>query len=116
VTGHPATADLQERLERLRHLRELKLRALPDPSSAAVRWLHDPAAFAQEAITWPAGQGLTVYQAEILRQLPIRRRLAIRGPHGLGKTAVNAIAVLFKFGGLVRACVAIQEQRDQPPH
>jgi hypothetical protein len=93
--GHPATADLQVRLERLRHLRELKLRALPDLSSVAVRWLHDPAAFAEEAITWPAGQGLTVYQAEILRQLPIRRRLAVRGPHGLGKTAVNAIAVLW---------------------
>jgi hypothetical protein len=94
-SGHPATADLQERLERLRHLRELKLRTLPDPSSAAVRWLHDPAAFAQEAITWPAGQGLTGYQAEILQQLPLRRRLAVRGPHGLGKTAVNAIAVLW---------------------
>lgn len=93
--GHPAATDIQVRLERLRHLRELKLQAHTGPSSAAVRWLHDPAAFAQEAITWPAGQGLTAYQAEILRQLPLRRRLAVRGPHGLGKTAVNAIAVLW---------------------
>jgi hypothetical protein len=95
VTGRPEIADLQKRLERLRHLRELKVRLLPDPSSAAVRWLHDPAGFAQEAIAWSPGQGLTAYQAEILQQLPLRQRLAVRGPHGLGKTAVNAIAVLW---------------------
>jgi hypothetical protein len=95
MTTPTVDADALHRLERLRHLRELKRRALPESPSAAARWLHDPVGFARDAIAWPAGQGLTPYQAEILSQLPRRRRVAVRGPHGLGKTSVAALALLW---------------------
>lgn len=36
----------------------------------------------------------TPYQEEILTQLPLRKRVCIRGPHGLGKTALMAWIVL----------------------
>lgn len=44
---------------------------------------------------WPAGQGLTAYQRECLAAIPVRRRVAVRGPHGLGKTTTSALAVLW---------------------
>lgn len=36
----------------------------------------------------------TPYQEEILTQLPLRKRVCVRGPHGLGKTALMAWIVL----------------------
>lgn len=39
--------------------------------------------------------GLTAYQRDVLAQLPVKRRVAVRGPHGLGKTGMEAIAVLW---------------------
>jgi hypothetical protein len=65
------------------------------PGGGTTRWLHDPVAFAQQAIIWPPGHQLTPYQAEILGQLPIRQRVAVRGPHGLGKSCANALAILW---------------------
>lgn len=46
-------------------------------------------------LAWPAGKSLTSYQAEILGELPTRRRVAVRGPHGLGKSSLAAITVLW---------------------
>lgn len=40
------------------------------------------------------GANLAGYQTEILTQLTSRRRVCVRGPHGLGKSAVAAWAVL----------------------
>ena len=51
-------------------------------------------AFAHDCITWPEGEGLTGYQDEILGEIPHRKRVAVRGPHGLGKTCIAAIALL----------------------
>jgi hypothetical protein len=51
-------------------------------------------AFAHDCLLWPEGQGLTSYQEEILTELPLQRRVAVRGPHGLGKTCLAAIALL----------------------
>lgn len=51
-------------------------------------------AFARDCIVWPEGEGLTVYQEEILTELPIRKRVAVRGPHGLGKTCLAGIATV----------------------
>lgn len=59
------------------------------------RYRDDPAAFARDAVEWPEGQCLTHYQTEILAAVPERRRLAVRGPHGLGKTALAALLVLW---------------------
>lgn len=58
-------------------------------------YYNDPVRFADECINWPAGQGLTSYQRRALAQLVVDKRVAIRGPHGLGKTTTNAIAVLW---------------------
>jgi len=52
------------------------------------------AGFVRDCIIFPEGQGMTPYQAEALTDLPNCKRLAIRGPHGLGKTALGAWVVL----------------------
>lgn len=44
---------------------------------------------------WPPGSSLVDYQGEILTELPRRRRVAVRGPHGLGKSCIAAIVVLW---------------------
>jgi hypothetical protein len=81
------------RLERLRRLRELQAAAAA--GSGAARWYDDPAGFARDCIDWPAGEGLTGYQADILTSLHQHHRYAVRGPHGLGKTTSEAIAILW---------------------
>lgn len=88
-----------QKLDRLRELQRLQtLKAARDRQRAvrvASRYLYDPVAWAHDAIEWPADSGLTGYQDEILAELPVRRRAAVRGPHGLGKTGIVAIAVLW---------------------
>jgi hypothetical protein len=57
---------------------------------------HDhPSLFARECIDWRDSPGLTDYQAEILDAVPREKRVAVRGPHGLGKTTLLAILVLW---------------------
>jgi hypothetical protein len=55
----------------------------------------DPARFASECIAWNEGEGPTAYQAEILSEFIARRRVAVRSPHGSGKTALSAWLVLW---------------------
>lgn len=55
----------------------------------------DPVRFSRECIRWKAGEGLTPYQEQTLADLVTDKRVAVRGPHGLGKTTTNAIAVLW---------------------
>lgn len=58
----------------------------------------DPVLFARECIDWDKvtkSDGLTPYQDDILNLLIERGRVAVRGPHGLGKTAIQAILVLW---------------------
>lgn len=57
--------------------------------------MYDPARFAREAIRWPPGQSLAAYQDDVLTELPLKRRVALRGPHGLGKSCIDAIVVLW---------------------
>lgn len=59
------------------------------------RYEHDPAAFAADCIIWPDGTGLAPYQEEALAELPARKRVSLRGPHGLGKTAIMSIGLLW---------------------
>lgn len=61
----------------------------------ARRYLHDPVGWARDVIDWPDGHGMTSYQEDILAALPVRHRVAVRGPHGLGKTMSSSIAVLW---------------------
>lgn len=64
-------------------------------SKRAARYLRDPVGWVRDVIAWEPGQGLTDYQDEILGALPVRHRVAARGPHGLGKTGTAALAVLW---------------------
>lgn len=59
------------------------------------RYHDDPVAFAHDVIEWPEGEGPTEYQGEILDRLHAKRRLAVRGPHGLGKTTDASLAILW---------------------
>lgn len=80
---------LAELQERLRTARADSVRSRLD------RYYPDPVGFARDCIAWPEGDSLTPYQAEILEAIPTRRRVAVRGPHGLGKTTTFALAVLW---------------------
>src|SRR5690242_6849411 len=55
----------------------------------------DPVGFARDCIDWRGGAGLADYQNRTLERLVTRRRVCRRGPHGLGKTTVEAIACLW---------------------
>jgi hypothetical protein len=54
----------------------------------------DPVGFARDCIDWRGG-GLTPYQQDIVAAVPREKRVAVRGPHGLGKTTMNAVLVLW---------------------
>ena len=59
------------------------------------RYYSDPALWARECIQWPEGQGLADYQAAILTTLARDHRVAVRAPHGSGKTSLSALALLW---------------------
>lgn len=61
----------------------------------AVRYMHDPVGWARDCLVWEDGEGLALYQDDILGAIPVRKRVAARGPHGLGKTGLAAIGVLW---------------------
>jgi hypothetical protein len=52
-------------------------------------------AFAQECVIWPPKARLAPYQAEIMGELVRRGRVAVRGPHGLGKTTTSSLILLW---------------------
>lgn len=54
-----------------------------------------PDLFVQDCINFPAGKAPTEYQLDILRNFYERRRTAVRGPHGLGKSALASWLVLW---------------------
>lgn len=59
------------------------------------RFYDDPVGFADTCIRWPPEAGLTAYQRDVLAALPTKRKVSVRGPHGLGKTTTAAVAVLW---------------------
>jgi len=71
---------------------------------AAVKYYHDPIGFARHCIAWPAGKALTFYQDEILGEIPVKKRVAVRGPHGLGKCLHYHEWMRLADGTLVQAC------------
>ncbi|GAA2946133.1 MULTISPECIES: hypothetical protein [Streptomyces] len=72
-----------------------RLDALTAQQAKADRFYRDPVAWARDVIAWPEGEGLTAYQQDALGSLPEKRRVAVRGPHGLGKSAMSAITILW---------------------
>jgi len=70
------------------------LRAADKPGEQFKKtYRNDRVAFALDCIDWGDEQ-LAPYQIEILGELGPRRRVAVRGPHGLGKTCIASIALL----------------------
>jgi hypothetical protein len=63
--------------------------------AAEHRWMHDPVRWVEECVDFGPGGGLTPYARDILAAIPARRRVAVRAPHGAGKTATVAQAVLW---------------------
>lgn len=59
------------------------------------RYWQQPAAFVRDCFTWRADDGPTSYQTEILQAVPQYRRVSVRGPHGLGKTALASWVILW---------------------
>ena len=59
------------------------------------RYRNDPVGFVHECFGWRRNERPARYQEDVLRQLVGHRRVAVRGPHGLGKTAVAAWAILW---------------------
>lgn len=69
---------------------------LMDPPGGGVeRFYDDPVGFVRECIRWDEGQGPTPYQEDVMQSLLESRRLAVRGAHGLGKTAMNSWLILW---------------------
>jgi hypothetical protein len=54
-----------------------------------------PGLWVQEYIEFPEGEHPTDYQIEVLEAIPVKKKVSARGPHGLGKTALAAWAVLW---------------------
>jgi hypothetical protein len=61
----------------------------------AGRYYDDPVGFVREAFRWQPGDAPTAYQERIMRELIRKERISVRGPHGLGKTAMHAWLVLW---------------------
>jgi hypothetical protein len=57
--------------------------------SRLTRWMRSPVAWGNECLKCD----LASYQAEVLDALPVRKRVALRGPHGLGKSFLGAFLV-----------------------
>lgn len=53
------------------------------------RWWDSPVTWAQDCLNVQ----LAGYQAEVLDALPVQHRVAVRGPHGLGKSFMGAVLV-----------------------
>lgn len=67
-------------------------RFAPNPAN---RWMYDPATWARECVMWPPGQAPTPYQDRIMTALADHHRVAVRGPHGMGKTTTAALTILW---------------------
>lgn len=60
-----------------------------------LRYQNDPVGWVRAFVRFPAGEGLTPYQEDILRALVEHRRVTVRAPHGSGKSGLSALTVLW---------------------
>ncbi|MBC9731147.1 hypothetical protein [Streptomyces sp. TRM68367] len=83
-------------VDTLRELRDrLQARRTRRNAHRVTRYMYDPVGWARDCIRWEEDEGLTAYQQDIVGALPRERRVAVRGPHGLGKTGLASITVLW---------------------
>ena len=77
----------------IQHLRERVLNAPPAPAPVGVLvdYTNNRVAWVRDCIEWGEGGGPTPYQNEVLAKFDAgQRRVAVRGPHALGKTSIAA--------------------------
>lgn len=71
---------------------------IPEPlqgSEFTKTYRNNPLAFVHDCFNWRGVEQPTFYQDELLSALPIKKRVAVRGPHGLGKTAIASWFILW---------------------
>lgn len=64
-------------------------------STFQIKYRDDPAGFVRECFLWREDEQPSAYQIKALEQIPKRKRVCIRGPHGLGKTALASWVILW---------------------
>jgi hypothetical protein len=79
----------------VRALLRARARAASRARRPLLPYRHDPVAFVRDCLVWGEGEAPSAYQNEVLQALVDHRRIAVRGPHGLGKTAVAAWVILW---------------------
>jgi hypothetical protein len=80
----------EQELVALEELETLKAKLAAIRGKGVAAYVHDPVGFIQNCVKFKPGQGLTDYQAEIIGDLPRVKRIAVRGPRGLGKAPRRA--------------------------
>lgn len=89
-----ATLDRTAAAERLKDtLRSSSKRAVS--AEPVMAYADDPEKFVLDCFRWAEGEGPSAYQRELLRAITSHRRISVRGPHGLGKTAFAAWVILW---------------------
>ncbi len=58
-------------------------------------YFNDAAGFVKNCVKWGKGEHATEYQVTICNELVSSKRYCVRGPHGLGKTAIAALVILW---------------------
>lgn len=86
---------IRVQLARLAALRKLKVAEREAEAAEARRYMYDPVGWIEKYLLWQPGQSMTDYQAEIVDDLAKHKRIAVRGPHGLGKTGIASMTVLW---------------------
>lgn len=81
------------KLQKLKRLKELQAE-MAKLNVGVDAYYDDPVGFARDCINW-GGRELTEYQADVLQHLQDHRRVAVRAPHGTGKSAMSAMTVLW---------------------
>lgn len=76
------------------HAESLELADRVSRGLSADAYLHDPVRWMDTFIDWKGG-GLASYQRSILDELCTKKRVAVRGPHSLGKSAMAALTVVW---------------------
>ena len=95
AAGHLTRQSYAEaRLERLRYLQSLHAKAARIRPGVA-KYYDDPLGFLDNCIDWRDDSGPTDYQREIIGAFPVKKREAVRSPHGAGKSGTAAWVMLW---------------------
>lgn len=68
---------------------------LDPPMDGVAQYHDDPVGFVENCFIWEPKKHPTEYQLDVLSMIPVHKRVSVRGPHGLGKTAEAAWVVLW---------------------